>query len=143
VRDQVTRRYSSSTFDAPDRLFQITRVSRTHTQLWLQSDAAKDAGIEYRLEVLFQSVQYLCAPFVLRGLALRRATRDERARLAALHGLEVDDRWGFYLLSREHDWFVVSGSPIWAEADLTYSDEPVFWSHADRPDVVISTGTME
>jgi hypothetical protein len=136
-------RYTAPSLEVPDRLFQITHVSRTRSQLWLQSDAAKDAGWEYRLEVLFQSVQYVCMPFALRGLSLRKATQDEWARLSELHGLEADPRWNLYLLSRDHDWFVVSANPMWAEADLKYNDEPVFWSYGNREDVVKSVGTLE
>jgi hypothetical protein len=143
VSDKRIPRYSAATLEAPGRLFQITHVSRTHTQLWLQSDAAKEAGFEYRLEVLFQSVQYLCVPFMLRDLWLRRATPEERARLSDLHHLQVAPRYDLYLLSRGHDWFVVSDKPIWAEADLRYDDEPVFWSSGDRDAKVISVGTLE
>ncbi|MER7009062.1 hypothetical protein ABT297_39290 [Dactylosporangium sp. NPDC000555] len=139
MTQQGIRRYTASSFEAPGRLFQITRVSRTHTQLWLQSDAS---ATEHRLEVLFQWVQFISAPFVLSGLYLREATPDERARISERHALEVDPRWGLYLLSRDHDWFVVSGNPIWAESNLAYDDEPVFWSYAGREDLVISVGTM-
>jgi hypothetical protein len=47
------------------------------------------------------------------------------------------------VLSGDHGWFVVSAQPHWAEANLTYSDDPVFWSHADGNDVVESIGAME
>ena len=138
----MTRRYSAPSFEAPDRLFQITHVSRTRTQLWLQADRSRSTG-EHRLEVLFPSVQHLWVPFVLRGLSLRRATPEERARISERHGLPIDPDWHLHLLSRDHDWFVVSATPLWAEADLAYDDEPVFWSHSDHPDVVISVGTLE
>ncbi|MFI6330570.1 hypothetical protein ACIBBG_19975 [Micromonospora chersina] len=118
-------------------------MSRTHTQVWLQADPASSSGHEHRLEVLFQNVQYLCMPFVLRGLSLRRATAEQAARLGELHGLESDPRWDLYLLSRSDDWFVVSATPIWAEAKLSYRDEPVFWSYSGREDVVVSIGTLE
>ena len=136
------RKYKTPSLDVPDRLFQITQASRTHTQLWLQSDRNKSKG-ELRLEVLFQSVQYLCIPFAIKGLALRQATTDECTRLSDLHGLKADSRWGIYLLSRQHDWFVVSAPPVWAEADLGFNDKSAFWSSADRPDVVRSIGTLE
>lgn len=139
----MIRSYSAASLDAPDRIFQITHVSRTHTQLWLQANAAQSKDIAYRLEVLFQNVQHVCAPFVLRGLSLRRATHDESNRLSKLHGLEVDPSYGLYLLSRSHDWFIVSAKPIWAEADLDYNDKPVFWSYTGREDIVISMGTIE
>ncbi|NJC68417.1 hypothetical protein HC031_01570 [Planosporangium thailandense] len=139
----MIRRYTAASLEAPDRLFQVTHVSRTHTQLFLQSNAAKSAGFEHRLEVWFQSVQYFCMPFVLRGLSLRKASQDERASLSELHGLEADPRWDLYLLSRSHDWFIVSARPMWAEADLEYDDEPAFWSYAGQDDAVISMGTLE
>lgn len=138
----MIERYTAPVFDAPDRLFQVMRTSRTHTQVWLQADAAPDLGIPLRLEVLFQSVQYLCLPFVFRGLALRAAAGAERDRLAAAHGLELPPEQGLYVLSKEHDWFVVSGKPLWAEARLSYRDESVFWDYAADENVVVSVGTM-
>ncbi|WP_155246216.1 hypothetical protein [Salinispora arenicola] len=135
--------YSAASLDAPDRLFQLTHASRTRTQLWLQADAAPSIGINHRLEILFQNVQYVCSPFALRGLSLRRATQDESGRLSKLHGLEVDPDYSIYLLSRSHTWFIVSAKPIWAEADLSYNDKPVFFSYTGREDVVISMGTIE
>ncbi|BFU45355.1 hypothetical protein [Krasilnikovia sp. MM14-A1004] len=139
----MINRYTAPVFAAPDRFFQVMRTSRTHTQLWLQSDAAPDSGHPLRLEVLFQWVHYMCLPFTLRGLTVRAATPAERDRLAAAHGLEVSAEQGVYLLSEEHDWFVVaSGSPLWAEARLSYSDESVFWDHAADEDVVVSVATM-
>lgn len=137
----MIHRYTASSLEAPDRLFQITHVSRTHTQLWLQSDRSQTS--RYRLEVLFQDVQHLCMPFVLRGLSLRKATQDEWARLSELHLLEPDSRWNLHMLSRSHDWFIVSGTVLWAEADLSYDDEPVFWTYTGNDDVLISVGTLE
>ncbi|MGV9211822.1 hypothetical protein ACTFTM_08160 [Micromonospora sp. RB23] len=126
--------------EAPDRLFQITHVSRTHTQVWLQADA--NSTHEHRLEVLFQDVKYLCTPFMLRGLWLRRADPEQTRRLTELHELVLEPGWDIYLLSRGHDWFVVSAHPLWAEAKLSYSDEPVFWSQTGREDIVVSKGTV-
>ncbi|MBQ1013316.1 hypothetical protein KBX53_20640 [Micromonospora sp. M51] len=136
IRNEIT-----AELEAPDRLFQITHVSRTHTQLWLQADASSTH--EYRLEVLFQDVTYLCTPFVLRGLSLRRAHPEQTRRLTGLHELAVEPGWGVYLLSRSHDWFVVSSSPLWAEAKLSYSAEPVFWSYTGKEDIVVSMGTVK
>ncbi|MET7818135.1 hypothetical protein [Micromonospora zamorensis] len=127
--------------EAPDRLFQITHVSRTHTQVWLQADA--NSTHEHRLEVLFQDVKYLCTPFVLRGLSLRRADPEQTRRLTELHELVLDPGSSVYLLSRSHDWFVVSSHPLWAEAKLSYSDEPVFWSYTGNEDVVVAMGTVK
>lgn len=138
----MIKRFAAPVFDAPDRLFQVVRTGRTHTQLWLQSDAAPESGHPLRLEVLFQWVQYLCLPFVFRGLTVRAATAAERDRLTAAHGLELVPDQGVYLLSKEHDWFVVSGRPLWAEARLAYHDESVFWHYAADEDVVVSIGTM-
>ncbi|MEU4398681.1 hypothetical protein [Micromonospora orduensis] len=136
----MIRNETTAELEAPDRLFQITHVSRTHTQLWLQADA--NSSHQYRLEVLFQDVKYLCVPFMLRGLSLRRADPEQTRRLTDLHDLVVEPGSNVYLLSRSHDWFVVSSHPLWAEATLSYSDEPVFWSHTGNEDVVVSMGTV-
>lgn len=137
----MVRSYTAPSLEAPDRLFQITHVTRTHTQVWLQSDRSRSTG-QYRLEVLFQWVQYVSMPFVLRGISLRRATQQEWARLSELHQLEHDPRWSLYMLSRSHDWFIVSATPLWAEADLNYNDKPVFWGFPKDDDRLISTGTL-
>lgn len=138
----MIKSYTAPVFDAPGRLFQVMRASRTHTQVWLQADAAPELGVPLRIEVLFQWVQYLCLPFVFRGLALRAATAAESERLAAAHGLELAPEQGVYLLSKEHDWFVVSGRPMWAEARLSYGDESVFWGYPADANVDVSVGTM-
>lgn len=138
----MIERYTAPVFDVPDRLFQVMGTSRTHTQVWLQADAAPDWGIPLRIEVLFQSVQFLCLPFVFRGLSLRAAAASERDRLTAAHSLDLVPEQGVYLLSNEHEWFVVSASPLWAEARLSYDAGPVFWEHANDEDVVVSVGTM-
>ncbi|MCG5463584.1 hypothetical protein MED01_001739 [Micromonospora sp. MED01] len=134
--------YTASSLEAPDRLFQITRVARTHTQVWLQSDRSQMTG-QNRLEVLFQSVQYVCMPFVLRGLSLRRAPQDDWARLSELHQLEHDPRWSLYMLSRSHDWFIVSATPLWAETDLSYNDATAIWGLPEHDDRLVSRGTLE
>lgn len=121
-------RYTAASLEAPGRLFQAFEVSRTRNQLWLRADRNPDGGLPQLLDVHFDSVQYYCGPFVLRGLSLRRAAADERARLIDQHGLETDPQLGLFLLSAEHDWFVVSGSVQWAEADLPYDAPSVFWS---------------
>jgi hypothetical protein len=139
----VIERYTASVFAAPNRLFQIMRTSRTRTQVWLQADASPSSGIPLRIEVHFDSVQYLCLPFIIRGLTLRAATAAERERLGAAHGLELAEDPGVYLLSEQHDWFVVSGPPQWAEARLAYDDGPVFWDYAGDEDVVASIGTLQ
>ncbi|SBT49797.1 hypothetical protein [Micromonospora auratinigra] len=138
----MARHYTAPSLEAPDRLFQITQVTRTHTQLWLQSDGSESVG-RYRLEVLFQCVQYVSMPFVLRGLSLRQATPQEWARLSELHQLEPDPAWSLYMLSRSHDWFIVSATPVWAEADLSYRDKSVFWGFPKDDDRLISTATLE
>jgi hypothetical protein len=135
----VTRRYEADSFEAPDRFFQILQAARLHNQVWLQSDRPSENM--YRLEVLFPGVDYLCMPFYVRDLHLRRATADERKRLTALHDVTVGRDRDVYLLSPGHDWFVVSGNPVWAEADLSWNDPPVFY-HQYSPDVVISLGEM-
>ena len=132
---------TTAVLEAPDRLFQVTQVSRSHTRLWLQADA--NSTHEHRLEVLFQHVKYLGTPFVLRGLSLRRADPEQTRRLTELHGLVIEPGSDMYLLSRSHDWFVVSSHPLWAEAKLRYLDEPVFWSHTGNEDVVTSMGTVK
>lgn len=139
----MIERLSAPLLEAPGRLFQLTRATRTHTQVWLQADASREAGFPLRLEVLFPSVQYLSMPFVLRDLSLRAATEPERSRLAAAHGLDIDAESTFYLLAKDRDWFIVSGIPLWAEADLSYFDDSVFWSHTGRDDVVTVIGTLE
>ncbi|MGC1209964.1 MAG: hypothetical protein WA890_01685 [Micromonospora sp.] len=93
--------------------------------------------------MLFPWVQYVCMPFVLRGLSLRRATQEEWARLSKLHQLVHDPRWSLYILSRSHDWFIVSAAPLWAEADLNYDDKPVFWGFPKDDDRLPSTGSLE
>ncbi|MFI2711935.1 hypothetical protein ACH495_17575 [Micromonospora sp. NPDC018662] len=134
-------RRTTTELEVPDRLFQITHVSRTHTQVWLQSDASENH--KHRLEVLFQDVRYLCMPFVLRGLWLAKAEPEHAARLLDQHELDADPAWDVYRVSRTQDWFVVSASPLWAESKLGYRDEPVFWSQTGREDVVVSLGTVE
>src|SRR4051794_23704690 len=114
------RRYTADSLEAPGRTFQVTDVTRTHNQVWLRSEQGLDVGIPYRLEVHFPGVEYYCGPFAMPGLSLRRAGPAERARLSARHGVPVEPGLGLYLLSREHDWFIVSGSPSWAEADVDY-----------------------
>jgi len=136
----VTRYYKADGFEVPDRLFQIRQVGRTHSQMWLQAE--RPFVNEYRLEVLFPDVGYLCLPFALRGLYLRRAPADEAARLTALHGVTVEPDRAVFLLSREHDWFVVSGEPAWAESALSYDEPTVFFNSDYGPDVVISVGTL-
>lgn len=138
----MIEQYTAAVYEAPDRLFQIMRTSRTRTQLWLQADASPSSGIPLRLEVHFDSVQYLCLPFVIRGLTLRAATTTERQRLSAAHGLDLAESQGVYLLSEKQDWFIVSSPPQWAEAHLSYNDGPVFWDHAGNEDVVASMGTL-
>lgn len=138
----MVRSYTAPSLEAPDRLFQVTQVSRTHTQLWLQSDRSQGTG-KPRLEVLFQNVQHLCMPFVLRGLSLRRATQEEWARLSKLHQLEHGPGWSLYMLSGSHDWFIVSATPLWAEADLSYDDKSVFWGFPKDDNRLISLGTLE
>lgn len=137
---QATELTALPVLDAPDRLFQVTRVSRTHTQVWLQSDRSR--AHPYRLEVLFQWVQYLCTPVVLRGLSLRRATADERARISRQHDLVPDPRWDIYRLSRDSDAFIVSARPLWAESDLRFDDAPVYWTRPDNDGVVKAMGTI-
>jgi hypothetical protein len=46
-----------------------------------------------------------------------------------------------YMLSPGRDWFVVSGLPVWAEADLRFDDPPVFYSQYE-PEKIISMGKM-
>jgi hypothetical protein len=137
------RRYTATSLDAPGRLFQVTQVSSSHSQLWLQSDRAPEIGFRYRLEVYFPWVSYYCGPFAICGLALRQADPDRRDRLAEHHGLDIDPKYGLYLLSPDHDWFVVAGSPSWAEAALGYDAPSVFWSSEDRSDVIISIGQLQ
>jgi hypothetical protein len=136
----VTHNYQADVFDAPDRLFQIRQAARTHAQVWLQADRPSES--EHRLEVLFPAVQYLCLPFAFRGLHLRRAPAGEAARLLGLHGVTAEPERDVYLLSREHDWFVVSAKPTWAESALSYNEPTVFFNPDYGPDVVVSVGTL-
>jgi hypothetical protein len=136
-------RYTATSLDGSGRLFQVTKVSRSHSQLWLQSDRAPEIGFKHRLEVLFPGVEYYCGPFAMRGLALRQADPERRDKLAEQHGIDIDPRYGLYLLSPDHDWFVVSGAPSWAEADLDYNAPSVFWSGEDREHEIISVGTLQ
>jgi hypothetical protein len=121
-------RYTAASLEAPGRLFQAFQVSRTRNQLCLRADRNPSGGLPHLLDVHFDSVQYYCGPFVLHGLSLRRATADQQARLVDVHGLDTDPQLGLFLLSAEHDWFIVSGSPQWAEADLPYDAPSLFWS---------------
>jgi hypothetical protein len=144
VSEHRVRRYTAASLDVPDRQFQITQATRTHTKLWLQANAVPHLGHPYRLDVVFHDVQYLSFPFVMRGLALRRADPEETTRLSALHGLQPDPRTPVTLLSKDHDWFIVAGTVLWAEADLEYNDPSVFWSSTgdDNPKL-ISVGTLQ
>jgi hypothetical protein len=135
----MTRRYEADAFEVPDRLFQIRQAARLHAQVWLQANRPSES--EYRLEVLIPAVQYLCLPFAFRGLYLRRAPADEATRLTKLHGVTVESERAVYLLSREHDWFVVSAKPAWAESALSY-DEPSVFTREYSPDVIVSAGTL-
>ncbi len=136
----VKHNYKTDVFEAPGRQFQIRQASRGNAQVWLQSNRPFEN--ENRIEVLFPAVQYLCLPFSMHGLHLRRAPADEAARLSSLHGVSVKPELDVYLLSREHDWFLVSGKPMWAESALSYNEPTVFFNTDYGPDVIVSAGTL-
>ncbi|WP_327004360.1 hypothetical protein OHA72_56550 [Dactylosporangium sp. NBC_01737] len=116
---------------APGRQFQLARATRTHSQIILMSNAVPQAGLPKRLEVSFSAVKFMSFPPVFEDLYLRQAPAGREAEILARHGIAASAGSGVYLLHEEHDWYVVSGPPQWAEAVRTYDAESLFQEYGE------------
>jgi hypothetical protein len=125
--------------DIPDRQFQVWEYIPTHCQLLLQSNRAPEWGLSNRIEILFPGVAFFSLPPVMSSIALRRAEASTRQRVLLENQLADDTNLDVYLLSPARNWFVVSGPPQWAEADLAYDEPSVFFPRSPTidPDLIV------
>ncbi|WP_040390311.1 hypothetical protein [Catelliglobosispora koreensis] len=123
---KLIERFTTSSFEVPNRQFQLWSFKQTHCRLLLQSNPSSDLGYETRIEVLFPGVDFVSVPSNFTGLHVRRA--DRRTSSAALETAQLDEQHDgqVFLLSPGKDWFVISGPPSLAETRLRYNDPSVF-----------------
>ncbi|MFG1954729.1 hypothetical protein [Micromonospora sp. NPDC048830] len=136
--------YKAPSYMVTDRQFKVVDFMQTHCQLLLQSPPPSNGSSPLRIEVLFAGVTFMFLPPVFRGLYLRKAEYAEAQRILAGLNFGADRRGDVYLLSSDHDWFVVSvSSPQWVEAVRAYSDPSIFFPETWEVDSTLSIGSLD
>jgi hypothetical protein len=110
-----------------NRIFRVWSFNPTHRQLILRSnpDTRDDGAL--RIEVYFGNVAYMALQPIMRGVAIRLASKDERASIGHRFDVPAEEREFIYLVTDTAPVsFVVSGQPTWRQAERRVDDPSLF-----------------